>query len=210
MAHLLAALVSYVLGSIPSGVIAGRIAGVDIQKTGSGNIGATNVTRILGKKWGYPVFFADFAKGFAAVMLATVCCHKFSVPPNECVLVQITGAIFAVIGNALPVWLKFRGGKGVATSAGVLFALTPLAMLTGLAIWIIVFKISRYVSVASMVAALALPIAVGVIAHVRHTENSALLYFTICLAALVILRHRSNLVRLMQGTETRFEKKSED
>jgi glycerol-3-phosphate acyltransferase PlsY len=206
MAFIVVALLSYLIGSIPAGFLAGRIAGVDIRKTGSGNIGATNVTRVLGKRYGYPVFFADFCKGLGAVGGSTLLCRQLFVPANGCQLLQIVSAIFCVVGNAFPVWLKFRGGKGVATSAGVLFALTPLAAMVGVVVWVVTFKITHYVSVASIAAAIALPIAVGVITSLSHTEGSALLYFTIFLAAVVILRHRSNLSRLMRGTEQRFQK----
>ena len=120
------ALVSYVIGSIPSGYIAGRLAGVDIRSVGSGNIGATNVTRSLGKQYGYPVFAADFLKGIVAICLAQWIGRQFagslSAEPHK-----VVAAICCVLGNAFPVWLGFRGGKGVAVSAGLLFALMPLA-----------------------------------------------------------------------------------
>jgi acyl phosphate:glycerol-3-phosphate acyltransferase len=209
MAFVIVALLSYLIGSIPTGFLVGRIAGIDIRKTGSGNIGATNVTRVLGKRYGYPVFLADFCKGLAAVGVSTLVCKQLFMPANGCQLLQIVGAIFCVVGNAFPVWLKFHGGKGVSTSAGVLFALTPLAAMVGVVVWIVTFKITRYVSVASIAAAIALPIAVVLIMRLSHTEGSALFYFTISLAVVVILRHRSNLSRLLKGTEQRFQK-SED
>src|SRR4051795_8164602 len=106
-------LLGYLLGSIPCGYIAGRIAGIDIRQSGSGNIGATNVTRELGKAYGYPVFLADFAKGALSVVLGDLVCHRLLPPGSSCELLEIVGAIFCVIGNTFPVWLKFRGGKGV-------------------------------------------------------------------------------------------------
>src|SRR6266513_5475448 len=114
---------SYLLGSIPFGCLAGRIRGIDIRKFGSGNIGATNVVRVLGKRYGYPVFVLDFLKGFGAVRIA------MAVRPESTSseLVGILAAVSAVIGHSFPIWLKFRGGKGVATSAGALFGLMPLA-----------------------------------------------------------------------------------
>lgn len=205
IAFIIVALISYLIGSIPSGYIAGRIAGIDIRSAGSGNIGATNVTRTLGKRYGYPVFFADFSKGFGAVCIATLVGKYFLAPPPYESL-QIVAAAFCVIGNALPVWLHFRGGKGVATSAGALFGLMPFALLIGVVVWIVTFEITRYVSVASIIAALALPITVFVMMYFNQTNEFLYLYFTICLAAVVILRHRSNLSRLMRGTEQRFRR----
>jgi len=205
---IITAVVSYLIGSFPSGYLAGRIAGIDIRERGSGNIGATNVTRELGKRYGYPVFFADFAKGLGTVSLAMVIAKHFELT-NSCEVLQIVAAISCVIGNTFPVWLRFRGGKGVATSAGALFGLAPLATLVAVVVWVLTFEITRYVSLASIIAAVALPLAIFVIAHFNHTDRALLFYFSICLAAVVILRHRSNLSRLMSGTEPRFDR-SED
>jgi glycerol-3-phosphate acyltransferase PlsY len=202
---LLTALLSYFIGSIPSGYLAGRIAGIDIRQTGSGNIGATNVTRELGKRYGYPVFLADFGKGFATVGIAILVGKRYNLT-NSSELLQLVAAIFCVIGNTFPVWLSFKGGKGVATSAGALFALTPLATLAAVVVWVITFEVTRYVSVASVVAALALPLAVLVITELNPGRGFLLFYFSIGLAALVVLRHRSNLLRLMRGTEQRFDR----
>jgi glycerol-3-phosphate acyltransferase PlsY len=200
------ALVGYLIGSVPSGYIAGRIAGIDIRTAGSGNIGATNVTRVLGKRYGYPVFFADFAKGMSAVGVSMAVGKQLFLPPNSQQLVQIVAAVSCVLGNAYPVWLRFRGGKGVATSAGILFGLMPLAALVGVVVWVVTFEITRYVSVASIAATVALPITVLVMTYFKQTNESLFLYFTICLAAIVILRHRSNLSRLLRGTEQRFRR----
>lgn len=206
IAFITIALVGYLIGSVPSGYIAGRIAGIDIRTAGSGNIGATNVTRVLGKRYGYPVFFADFAKGMSAVGISMAVGKQLLLPPNSQQLLQIAAAVSCVLGNAFPVWLRFRGGKGVATSAGILFGLMPLAALVGVVVWVITFEITRYVSVASIAATIALPITVLVMTYFKQTNESLFLYFTICLAAIVILRHRSNLSRLMRGTEQRFRR----
>jgi len=199
------ALVSYFIGSIPSGYLAGRIAGIDIRKTGSGNIGATNVTRELGKRYGYPVFLADFIKGLTTVGIATLVGSHYKLANSDQAL-QLVAAISCVIGNTFPVWLGFKGGKGVATSAGALFALAPLATLVAVVVWLVTFQITRYVSVASIVAAIALPFAVLVMTQLNPAHGFLLFYFSICLAALVVLRHRSNLLRLMRGTEQRFDR----
>ena len=201
------ALVSYLLGSIPAGYIAGRIAGIDIRHAGSGNIGATNVTRVLGKRYGYPVFIVDFLKGLMAVSLS-ILIEKRAQPisaPTE--LFGIVAAISSVIGHAFPVWLSFKGGKGVATSMGALFGLMPFMALIGIAVWVITFEVTRYVSVASMTAALAVPISILILMPLKQTGGAVLLYFSICLAALVIFRHSSNLSRLVRGTEPRFKRK---
>jgi acyl phosphate:glycerol-3-phosphate acyltransferase len=200
-------LISYLFGSIPAGYLAGRVAGVDIRKSGSGNIGATNVTRILGKSYGYPVFAIDFLKGLAAVRMSILIAKHAQFPGISTEVIGIVAAVSCVIGHAFPVWLRFKGGKGVATSAGALFGLMPVAVLIGAAIWIIIFQLTRYVSVASIAAAVALPIIIFVMISLNQTHATALLYFAIFLAAVVILRHRSNLSRLAHGTEPRFKRK---
>jgi glycerol-3-phosphate acyltransferase PlsY len=199
--------VSYLLGSIPFGYLAGRVAGIDIRKTGSGNIGATNVVRVLGKFYGYPVFFLDFLKGLGAVKISVlVATRAHSEWPSPEVF-GIIAAVSSVVGHCFPLWLKFRGGKGIATSAGALFGLMPLAMLIGLAIWTLVFWLTRYVSVASITAAIALPFVIAILTWLNQSYGKALFYSSLCIAAVVIWRHHSNLARLMRGTEPRFTRK---
>jgi glycerol-3-phosphate acyltransferase PlsY len=203
----IAGFASYLIGSIPAGYIAGRIVGIDIRTVGSGNIGATNVTRVLGKRYGYPVFIVDFLKGFAAVGMSIMIAKRAqpaSVPSD---LFGVVGAVACVLGHSFPVWLGFKGGKGVAASAGALFGLTPFVALIAVAVWLVIFYLTRYVSVASMTAALAVPIAILSMTFLGQTGGTALLYFSICLAAVVIVRHRSNLSRLVRGTEPRFKRK---
>jgi len=198
---------SYLIGSIPAGYIAGHIAGIDIRTVGSGNIGATNVTRVLGKRYGYPVFIVDFLKGFAAVAMSIIIAKRAQpvLIPSE--LFGVVGAVACVLGHSFPVWLGFKGGKGVAASAGALFGLMPFVALIAVAVWLIIFYLTRYVSVASMTAALAVPITIVSMMLLGQTDETALLYFSICLAAVVIVRHRSNLLRLVRGTEPRFKRK---
>jgi len=201
------ALISYLIGSVPAGYLAGRVAGIDIREVGSGNIGATNVLRVLGKRYGYPVFLFDFMKGAAAVETSIVIfnsAHDAEVSRELC---AILAGVSSVIGHSYPIWLSFKGGKGVATSAGVLFALLPFAALIVGIVWAVTFQASRYVSVASIGAALALPIAVGTMLCLKQLSAPVFLYFSICLAAVVIIRHRSNLSRLLNGTEPRFRRK---
>src|SRR5947207_4808689 len=139
------ALVSYLLGSIPAGYLAGRIAGIDIRHAGSGNIGATNVTRVLGKRYGYPVFIVDFLKGLMAVSLSSLIEKRAQAMSAPTELFGIVAAISSVIGHAFPVWLSFKGGKGVATSMGALFGLMPLVALIGVAGWVITCEMQGYV-----------------------------------------------------------------
>jgi len=199
-------IVSYLLGSIPFGYIAGRIAGIDIRTAGSGNVGATNVVRILGKRYGYPVFALDVLKGFGAVKISMVMSGQH-LEWNSPEISGMVGAIFSVLGHVFPPWLKFKGGKGVATAAGALLALMPIATLIGVAVWIIVFWLTRYVSLASLVATAALPIVILVIGSADGHSGRLLVYSSVCVAALVIWRHRSNLSRLLRGTEPRFIRK---
>ncbi len=199
-------LVGYLIGSVPAGYLAGCIAGIDIRKVGSGNIGATNVLRILGKRYGYPVFLFDFLKGVAAVEMSILIFDSYH-PAASRELYGILGGVSAVIGHSYPVWLNFKGGKGVATTAGVVFALIHFAALVMCVVWVAAFQASRYVSVASIAAAIALPVTVGALLYFEQLNKPVLLYFSIWLAAVVIVRHRSNVSRLLNGTEPRFQRK---
>jgi len=197
---------SYLLGSIPFGYLIGRIAGIDIRKVGSCNIGATNVVRVLGKRYGYAVFLLDFFKGFGAVKLSMLLAMRSPPDLSSPELFGIIAAVSSIVGHSYPPWLKFKGGKGVATSAGALLALTAVGGLIGFGIWIVIFWLTRYVSVASITAALLLPIVILVISW-RNENAKVIFYFSVCVAAVVIWRHRSNLSRLMNGTEPRFTRK---
>jgi len=199
-------LVGYLIGSVPAGYLAGCIAGIDIRKVGSGNIGATNVLRILGKRYGYPVFLFDFLKGVAAVEMSILIFDSYH-PAASRELYGILGGVSSVIGHSYPVWLNFKGGKGVATTAGVVFALIHFAALVMCVVWVAAFQASRYVSVASIAAAIALPVTVGALLYFEQLNKPVLLYFSIWLAAVVIVRHRSNVSRLLNGTEPRFQRK---
>lgn len=197
---LLAALGAFLLGSIPTGYLVARAKGVDIRQHGSGNIGATNVFRTLGKPLGVLVFFIDALKGFGAVWLAS---HFGEAGPWT----GIVAAVAAIAGHNYTPWLGCKGGKGIATSAGVLLALMPWAVLAIALVWIVVFKVSRYVSLASICAAAALPLAVGALWFAGCGGNGPLLAFALLISALAIWRHRSNIERLRAGTESRFEGK---
>lgn len=204
---LIVSLIGYLFGSFPAGYFAGRFTGIDVRSQGSGNIGATNVLRILGKAWGYTVFFVDSFKGFAAVRLAFFVARRMEPAPMHPEYFAILAALMCIIGHTFPIWLRFKGGKGVATSAGALFGLMPAVVPFIILLWIITFEITRYVSLASIVAAASLPIAVGLFLRWGYIEGPALLYFSIVIAGLVLWSHRSNFSRLLKGTEQPFSRK---
>lgn len=198
--------IGYLLGSCPSGLLVSRARGIDIRQHGSGNIGATNVLRVLGKRWGYFVFFLDAFKGYLAVEIAFL---LVSTTPQVTrpELVGIAAGLACILGHTFPIWLRFRGGKGVATSAGVLLGLMPVAVLSVFLVWLVVFKVTRYVSVGSITAAAALPLFVFFYLHLNAIRGPSLLPFSILIAGVVIWRHRSNISRLWKGTEERFGSK---
>ena len=184
----------------------GRCLGVDISKHGSGNIGATNVLRVLGRRWGYLVFFIDALKGFLAVRIAFYLVQIAKIGVERIELVGILAAITCILGHAFPIWLRFKGGKGVATSAGALLGLMPVAIVAIFFVWLIIFQLTRYVSLASIGAAAALPMVVGALLLRKFVTDTALLYFSVLIAGVVIWRHRSNFKRLINGTERRFSR----
>jgi len=202
---LLIAIGSYLLGSIPAGFIAGKICGVDLRTQGSGNIGATNALRVLGKKWGYAVFLFDFLKGLVPVLLALHWGRTVGVEPSSAP--GALAALGSLVGHSFPVWLGFRGGKGIATSGGVIIGLFSLpAFLICLGVWLLLFTTTRYVSVASIGGALSLPVVVGAM-FLMHRIDWLALMVSIVMCGLAVWRHRSNITRLRAGTEPRFERK---
>ena len=204
---IIAAILGYILGSVPFGFLAAKLKGIDIRQHGSGNIGATNVWRTCGWRFGLPVFVLDALKGVAAVFVGHLLVHG---PEPDSPIVQIlsiTSAAGCIIGHSFPVWLKFKGGKGVATSLGVMIGLMPLASLIAFALWAVVFKVSGYVSLASIVAAVALPTIVGVGNVSGWSYGWPPFWFALVAGLLVIIRHKSNIARLRAGTESRFGKK---
>jgi len=190
---------SYLLGAVPVGLLVARAKGVDIRKVGSGNIGATNVFRSIGKPWGIFTFVMDALKGFVPSFLFPF----FSPEPGW--PVGLLFGCLAIAGHNWPVYLGFKGGKGIATSAGVLMGVAPVEVLVGAGVWFAVFFTSRYVSLASIAAALAIPVA----GWVRHDPQNgwALPVVLTVLGVLAVWRHRSNIERLRAGTENRFERK---
>ena len=204
MPWLLIAILSYLLGSIPWGFLFARAKGIDIRQKGSGNIGAANAVRVMGKKWGYLVFICDFLKGFLAVEISFLLATRFQINLG---LASIIAGIMCVVGHDYPAWLGFKGGKGIATLAGVLLAVfPPLVCFSFGAVWVMVFLIGRYTSLASMVAVVT-PIAAAWFVSKSDPDFPFLIGFCILMAALALWRHRSNIVRLLNGTENRFGKK---
>ena len=211
--YILTALAAYLLGSIPTGFLVAKAKGVDIRAAGSGNIGAANTMRVLGKPAGIFVLLVDAAKGYGACALGAFIVvwtsdldffdDAFYVLLKRFIVVA---GIFAVLGHNYTCWLKFKGGKGIATTAGVYLALAPWAVLIALVVFILAVLVTRYVSAGSIAAAVALPAAVWVITP----HNLLLAIVTTALGALAIYKHKSNIQRLIAGTESRIGKKMED
>jgi glycerol-3-phosphate acyltransferase PlsY len=201
-ALLITLIFAYLAGSLPTGFLVARAMRVDITQVGSGNIGATNVFRVLGKGPGALVLIVDLLKGALAVLVAPMLAA--AVTPTDSLALPALAALGAVLGHNYTCWLGFKGGKGVATSAGAMAALIPPAFGVTVITWLLVFFLSRYVSMASIAAALILPVAT--IFTVSGPTRWPLVAFTSALAALAVWRHRANIERLKAGTEHRINK----
>lgn len=224
-------LIAFLLGSIPFGLIIAKAKGINIREQGSGNIGATNVLRVIGKKYGIACLLLDVFKGFIPVLIAInvirLAGHHpllllgfpvewtLNLPESEALKGQfahIFTALAAVLGHNYSPWVGFKGGKGIATSAGVLLALMPAGVAVLIVVWLAVFLITRYVSVASIVALASLPL-ITIYGSWMHgkvadgTWNKPLFVFSILIAILGLWKHRSNIHRLRAGTEHRFTRK---
>ena len=200
---ILTILAAYLIGAIPFGYLVARMRGINIFEHGSGNIGATNVGRVLGRRLGILVFALDFAKGAGSVLLAILL--------GRCVLdelwqrgyIEVAAGLAAFLGHLFPIYLRFHGGKGVATGAGAVLVLVPIPFLIGLLVWMVVVAVSRMVSLASIVAVLALCVA-------QLCQPSAWdwaeprTWFCVVAGALVVAKHHANIVRLINGTESRL------
>jgi glycerol-3-phosphate acyltransferase PlsY len=188
---------SYLLGSIPFGLILAKIfGGTDVRKAGSGNIGATNVARVAGPAPGILTLIFDTAKGYAAVWLA-------GRATDHSATWMVVAAFAVLAGHCFPVWLKFKGGKGVATALGVFLALCPLAALAALLLFIIVVASSRFVSLGSVAAAAAMPLLIYFLWAPNYAPPLVVDLGTLAIAALVIFKHDGNLQRLIEGVEPR-------
>jgi acyl phosphate:glycerol-3-phosphate acyltransferase len=199
MLHAASVLVAYLLGSIPFGYLLVRLSvGGDVRETGSGGTGATNVTRRAGKPVGVLTLLLDLLKGTTAVLLA-----RWLLGAGDAWWI-CAAAVAAVLGHVFPVWLRFRGGKGVATGLGVFLLLAPLATLCALAAFVVVVWLWRYVSLGSMAAALVLPLAVGAFGA-GDTATKPVLVIAAIGAALIVFMHRANIGRLRRGEESKLK-----
>jgi len=197
-----AALIAYLSGSLPTGFLVARAKGVDIRKAGSGNMGATNVFRVLGKGPGIFVLLVDALKGALPVLVLPSLLSRPALGSPDPAWIALVATLYAVLGHNYTCWLGFKGGKGIATSAGAFAALVPGALLATVAVWLLVFAASRYVSLASVCAAGALPVA----AALTH-RPLPVVALTLVLSLLAIWKHKPNLQRLVAGTEARFVRK---
>ncbi|OQZ05700.1 MAG: acyl-phosphate glycerol 3-phosphate acyltransferase [Planctomycetes bacterium UTPLA1] len=201
---------AYLVGGIPFGLIIARHRGVDLRKAGSGNVGATNVGRVLGKKWGVLVFILDLGKGALVSIVAAKMASSHSESETMRDLIWLACGASCIVGSVFPVYLRFQGGKGVAASLGVVLGIYPYLTLPGLlalALWVIVVKVSGYVSLASLSAAVFLPLGYTVMAWFAPWPLSVhypLLALQATLSVLVFIRHRENIRRLLAGTENRI------
>jgi acyl phosphate:glycerol-3-phosphate acyltransferase len=191
-------LVAYLLGSIPFGLLLAKIFGVsNLRGQGSGNIGATNVSRVVGPAAGILTLLLDAAKGAAAVWLAGRVC-------NHSATAMMLAGIIALLGHCYPIWLKFKGGKGIATALGVFAALSPLAALSAFTLFLLVAAFWRYISLASLTAAAAMPLLIYFLWAPGHAPPLVITIGTLFCSALVFFKHDTNLQRLVDGTEPKY------
>ncbi len=194
-----AQIIAYLAGSIPFGLLIGRwVGGVDLRRHGSGNIGATNVFRVVGKKWGLFALFLDALKGAFAVSIPPLI---FALPRS--VPLSLSLGIAAILGHSFPVWLKFKGGKGVATSLGVFMAIAPAPTLTSFAIWALSFAAWRIISLASLIAALVFPVTVFLMCR-QYAGFAWLMTLSSILPLFIFYTHRANIRRILRGEEKRL------
>jgi acyl phosphate:glycerol-3-phosphate acyltransferase len=199
-AYIFVVVISYLLGATPSGYLVGKACGIDVRTAGSGNIGATNVVRILGRNAGAVVLAADALKGFvAARWVPLLALHLFPSLATPRDNLAVVGGVAAILGHIYTFWLYFKGGKGIATSGGVVLAWAPVACLTALAVWGLVLTISKYVSLASIAAAIILPFAVWF-----WNGSTTMTLAMTGLSLLAIYKHKANIQRLLKGTERRI------
>ncbi len=196
-------MVAYLFGSIPTAVWVGKAwYGIDVREHGSKNAGATNTFRVLGKKPGKVVLLIDVLKGALATLIPVIASHFYlHLEVDTLIKMQILAAIFAVTGHVFPIFAQFRGGKGVATSLGVIIGLQPIAALICLVIFLVVFIGSKFVSLGAICASIAFPL---VVRFVLKEESMWLFGFSILLSGLVIFAHRKNIGRLLKGEESKM------
>jgi acyl phosphate:glycerol-3-phosphate acyltransferase len=207
----LAVAVAYAIGSIPFAFLIGEyVGGIDIRTQGSGNVGATNVGRLLGAKWGFCALLCDCLKGLLPVLLLpTLICGSDAIASDVAVHLKISIGLAAIAGHMFPCWLKFRGGKGVATGLGVVIVVAPVASLIAVAVFAVTFVLSRFVSLGSILASITFAISQLLLMQPEPFAEGhwSLAGFSLILPTLIVYRHRSNITRLLQGTESPLKKK---
>jgi glycerol-3-phosphate acyltransferase PlsY len=192
-------LASYFVGAIPTSYLLSRLfAGIDLRQQGSGNLGATNLYRVLGWKYAVPAAVVDIAKGAIPVLV-------FAPQVSDSQLFALACGVTAILGHVFSVFVGFKGGKGVATAAGVMLGLAPLALAVSAVVWAVLVRLTGYVSLGSIAAAAVLPLAVYLL---EDSTSPALLWIAAAIAAGVILLHRRNIQRLLKGTENRFGRRA--
>ena len=204
MEIIIALIAAYILGSVPTSYIMGKlIKGIDIRDFGSGNVGATNALRILGTKVGVFTLIIDIGKGFLAVNIARFIIHE----PTDLIIILI--GLFAIIGHIFTIFLKFKGGKGVATSAGVFIALVPIPVALALFVFMLTVWLSKFISLGSILAALTLFVSEFIMNIWNSFAELEILIFTFIIALFIIIRHKANIQRLINGNENKisFKKK---
>ncbi|MFR9602877.1 MAG: glycerol-3-phosphate 1-O-acyltransferase PlsY [Rikenellaceae bacterium] len=196
-------IIAYLLGSIPNAVWIGKkYYGIDVREHGSKNAGSTNVLRVLGRRAALPVFALDILKGFVAVTLVKTLGHIPEVSNVWLINLGIAAVFAAILGHIFPIFAGFNGGKGVATLVGAVLGINPPVVLLCLGVWLIIFMIFHYVSLASMIAGVCFP--VFTIISSNASESTAFIIFTIIIALLLIWTHRKNIERLREGTESKI------
>jgi glycerol-3-phosphate acyltransferase PlsY len=202
MLLLIIILLGYLIGSIPTAVWVGKsFRGIDIREHGSKNAGATNTFRVLGKRFGWLVLMVDVSKGVLAACLPHFFSHMLEGYKDEFLILQLCGSFSAVFGHVFPIFANFRGGKGVATSLGIVIGINPYAALVCLTIFLIVFLSSRYVSLGAICSALSFPF----VSYFMIQEDARIMIvFTVVLGVMVILAHRKNIDRLWKGEESKM------
>ena len=204
MSYLISITAAYLVGSIPFGYLAGLSRGVDIRTVGSGNIGATNVFRTLGKKLGVATFVLDVFKGISATcVIPQGVWLALGIEGAAPLAAEVACAVFVLVGHSFPIFLNFKGGKGVATGLGIAIGVAPHSALLGFVVWMLSFIPTRYVSVASMTAAFAVGVGVWFLDNAREPRHLVPAVVSI-LAALIIFKHKANMLRLLNGNENRF------
>ncbi len=203
ISYIFGIVISYLVGSIPFGYIIAIAKGVDVRKQGSGNIGATNVGRVLGRKFGAIIFVLDLLKGFVVVLLVPIFISDIEFPPTSDKLLVILCGLCVLLGHAFPVYLKFKGGKAVATSFGVFIWLAPIPVAIAFGAWILTVIVSRYVSLGSIVGAIVLMGGVIGLGSSPFGSGKYLTALSVAVAILIIIKHISNIKRIIAGTESR-------